>query len=89
MYFVYFSRLIQIYSISKINCTIIPREGSKIDEAGVLGICKKNLAAFKVPKKMFMTDSLPKTPTRKIQRRLVAENFLAQISTAKVPKFEA
>lgn len=55
----------------------------------MLRFCKKNLAAFKVPKKVFMTDSLPKTATGKIQRRLVAEHFLAQISTAKVPKFGA
>ncbi|XP_009596462.1 probable CoA ligase CCL9 [Nicotiana tomentosiformis] len=73
----------------EINCAVIPREGSKIDEADVAGFCKKNLAAFKVPKKVFMTDSLPKTATGKIQRRLVAEHFLAQISTAKVPKFGA
>ncbi|KAH0665751.1 hypothetical protein KY285_026957 [Solanum tuberosum] len=73
----------------EINCAVIPREGSKIDEGDVLGFCKKNLAAFKVPKRVFMTDSLPKTATGKIQRRLVAEHFLAQISTAKVPKFGA
>ncbi|XP_055826764.1 probable CoA ligase CCL9 [Solanum dulcamara] len=73
----------------EINCAVIPREGSNIDEAEVLKFCKKNLAAFKVPKKVFMTDSLPKTASGKIQRRLVAEHFLAQISTAKVPKFGA
>ncbi|KAM3382035.1 oxalate-CoA ligase [Capsicum galapagoense] len=73
----------------EINCAVIPREGSNIDEAEVLRFCKKNLAAFKVPKKVFMTDSLPKTASGKIQRRLVAEHFLAQISTAKVPKFGA
>ena len=73
----------------EINCAIIPREGSSIDEAEVLRFCKKNLAAFKVPKKVFITDSVPKTATGKIQRRIVAEHFLAQISTAKVPKFGA
>ncbi|CAK9169497.1 unnamed protein product [Ilex paraguariensis] len=73
----------------EINCAIVPREGSNIEEAEVLMLCKKNLAAFKVPKKVFITDSLPKTATGKIQRRIVAEHFLAQISTAKVPKFGA
>ncbi|KAF3432983.1 hypothetical protein FNV43_RR24085 [Rhamnella rubrinervis] len=73
----------------EINCAIIPREGSNLDEAEVLRFCKTNLAAFKVPKKVFLTDSLPKTATGKIQRRIVAEHFLAQISTAKVPKFGA
>ncbi|EEF51385.1 probable CoA ligase CCL9 [Ricinus communis] len=73
----------------EINCAIIPRDGSNIDEAEVLRYCKKNLAAFKVPKKVFITDTLPKTASGKIQRRIVAEHFLAQISTARVPKFGA
>nr|QGN03529.1 4-coumarate-CoA ligase [Olea europaea] len=73
----------------EINCAVIPREGSNINEAEVSIFCKKNLAAFKVPKRIFITNSLPKTATGKIQRRIVAEHFLAQISTAKVPKFGA
>ncbi|KAF5743532.1 AMP-dependent synthetase and ligase family protein [Tripterygium wilfordii] len=62
----------------EINCAIIPREGSNIDEAEVMRFCKKNLAAFKVPKKVFITDSLPKTASGKIQRRIVAQHFLPQ-----------
>ncbi|KAI3680334.1 hypothetical protein L2E82_50436 [Cichorium intybus] len=73
----------------EINCAVIPRDGSGLDEDEVLRFCKKNLAAFKVPKKVFITDSVPKTATGKIQRRIVAEHFLARISTAKVPKFGA
>ncbi|KAL5727516.1 oxalate--CoA ligase [Ranunculus cassubicifolius] len=70
----------------EINCAVIPRDGVKIDEADVLTYCKKNLAAFKVPKKVFITDDLPKTATGKIQRRFVAEHFLSQISAAKVSR---
>ncbi|MCL7047249.1 hypothetical protein MKW94_010196 [Papaver nudicaule] len=73
----------------EINCAIIPRDGSTIDEAEMLRFCKKNLATFKVPKKVFITDDVPKTASGKIQRRLVAEHFLSQISAAKVPKFGA
>ncbi|KMT16394.1 hypothetical protein BVRB_3g055390 [Beta vulgaris subsp. vulgaris] len=73
----------------EINCAVIPREGVEMDEEEVTKFCKKNLAAFKVPKKAFITDFLPKTASGKIQRRIVAEHFLAQISTAKVPKFGA
>ncbi|KAH6828117.1 AMP-dependent synthetase and ligase family protein [Perilla frutescens var. hirtella] len=73
----------------EINCAVIPREGSNLDEAEVSRFCKENMAAFKVPKKVFITDSVPKTATGKIQRRIVAEHFLAQISVAKVPKFGA
>ncbi|OIW06344.1 hypothetical protein TanjilG_14989 [Lupinus angustifolius] len=62
----------------EINCAIIPREGSNIDEEEVLRFSKKNLASFKVPKKVYITDSLPKTATGKILRRLVAEHYVSQ-----------
>ncbi|KAI4370069.1 hypothetical protein MLD38_018454 [Melastoma candidum] len=73
----------------EINCAIIPREGVNLTDEDVIRFCKKNLATFKVPKKVFLTDSVPKTASGKIQRRIVAEHFLAKISTAKVPKFGA
>ncbi|KAE8732310.1 Oxalate--CoA ligase [Hibiscus syriacus] len=73
----------------EINCAVIPREGVSLEEVDVTEYCKKNLASFKVPKKVFITDFLPKTATGKIQRRIVAEHFLAQVSAAKVPKFGA
>ncbi|KAF9617531.1 hypothetical protein IFM89_037343, partial [Coptis chinensis] len=69
----------------EINCAIIPREGAKIDETEVLKFCKNNLASFKVPKKVFITNNLPKTATGKIQRRIVAEHFLSQLSANNVP----
>ncbi|AES69806.1 putative oxalate--CoA ligase [Medicago truncatula] len=62
----------------EIHCAIIPREGSNIDAEEVLKYCKTNLTSFKVPKKVFITDSLPKTATGKILRRLVAEHFVSQ-----------
>ncbi|KAH0449034.1 hypothetical protein IEQ34_022834 [Dendrobium chrysotoxum] len=66
----------------EINCAITPKKGAKIDVEDVKKHCKKNLAAFKVPKRIFFTDSLPKTATGKIQRRMVAKKF---ISPAKGP----
>ncbi|WCJ36654.1 Oxalate--CoA ligase [Euphorbia peplus] len=60
----------------EINCAIIPREGSSIDAEELLRHCKQNLAPFKLPQKFFITDSLPKTASGKIQRRLVAEQLL-------------
>jgi acyl-CoA synthetase (AMP-forming)/AMP-acid ligase II len=62
----------------EINCAVIPREGSAIGEDDVVAHCRRNLASFKVPKKVFVTDDLPKTATGKIQRRVVAEHFVAQ-----------
>eukprot|EP01018_Ginkgo_biloba_P033348 Gb_20189 [translate_table: standard] len=73
----------------EINAAIVPQEGTCISEGEILKFCKRNLASFKIPKRMFITDTLPKTATGKIQRRLVAEHFIATVSAAKVPKFGA
>ncbi|KMZ67635.1 4-coumarate--CoA ligase-like 10 [Zostera marina] len=61
----------------EVNCAVIRKQGSSLDEEQVLVFCKKNLATFKVPKKVFFTVDLPKTATGKIQRRIVAEHFLS------------
>ena len=37
--------------------------------------CRAALADFKVPKHLYFVDAIPKTPTGKIQRRFVAEQF--------------
>ncbi|AQK47396.1 opaque endosperm7 [Zea mays] len=64
----------------EINCAVIPRDGSALREEEVLAHCRRNLASFKVPKKVFITDDLPKTATGKIQRRIVAQHFVQPTS---------
>lgn len=59
----------------EINCAVILREGVALGEEDVVAYCRRNLAAFKVPKKVYIADDLPKTATGKIQRRIVAQHF--------------
>ena len=44
-------------------------------EADLLAYCKERLADFKRPKQIYITDTIPRTATGKIQRRVVAEAF--------------
>jgi oxalate---CoA ligase len=37
--------------------------------------CREHLADFKVPRQVFIVESIPRTPTGKIQRRAVAESL--------------
>ncbi|WP_337866005.1 o-succinylbenzoate--CoA ligase [Ignavibacterium sp.] len=46
-----------------------------IDEEVIKSELKKNLAAFKIPKKFFFVDKLPKTSLGKIEREKVREMF--------------
>jgi acyl-CoA synthetase (AMP-forming)/AMP-acid ligase II len=73
----------------EINAAVVTKEGATVTESEIRAFCKKNLASFKIPKRVFITESIPKTATGKVQRRLVAEHFIATVSAAKVPKFGA
>jgi acyl-CoA synthetase (AMP-forming)/AMP-acid ligase II len=44
-------------------------------EAELLAYCKEQLAEFKRPKQIHITDAIPRTATGKIQRRVVAQAF--------------
>uniref|UniRef100_A0ACD5Z1W6 Uncharacterized protein n=1 Tax=Avena sativa TaxID=4498 RepID=A0ACD5Z1W6_AVESA len=59
----------------EIHCAVIPRDGVEMREEEVVAFCRRNLAAFKVPKKVYIADDLPKTATGKIQRRIVSQHF--------------
>lgn len=49
-----------------------------VAEADLLAFCKERLADFKRPKKIHITDAIPRTATGKIQRRVVAQFYNQQ-----------
>jgi acyl-CoA synthetase (AMP-forming)/AMP-acid ligase II len=44
-------------------------------EKELLAYCRERLADFKVPKRLHFVESIPRTPTGKVQRRFVAEQL--------------
>ncbi|HJV94574.1 MAG TPA: acyl--CoA ligase, partial [Albitalea sp.] len=48
---------------------------ASVSEADLLAFCKERLADFKRPKKIHITDAIPRTATGKIQRRIVAQHY--------------
>ena len=48
-----------------------------IGETELHAFCKERLAEFKRPKQIHITDTIPRTATGKIQRRVVAQAFAA------------
>lgn len=61
----------------EVNAAVVLKPGATISPEEILAFAKTRLGDFKVPKRLFITESLPKTATGKIQRRFVAEHFLA------------
>jgi len=52
-----------------------PQAGTAPTEADLIAHCRKRLADFKQPRRIAITDALPRTATGKIQRRAVAAAF--------------
>jgi long-chain acyl-CoA synthetase len=55
------------------------------DEDAVRQDCKERLAAYKVPRRVFVTDELPRSMIGKVLRRLVREQLLERIASESVP----
>ncbi len=54
-----------------ITAFVVPKPGSRVDEAALLAALKTRLGGFKVPKAVVVVESLPKTSTGKIQKNVV------------------
>jgi len=48
------------------------REGANFDEAALRSWCRDHLATYKVPREIRVMDTLPRTPTGKILRRMLS-----------------
>lgn len=62
----------------EVNAAVITKGVVTVDELTEFALEK--LAKFKVPKRLFLCDDLPRTATGKIQRRIVAKHFLDKLS---------
>ena len=59
----------------EIHAAVVPKEGKTLNEKEIQAFVAKKVAKFKVPKKIYITDEMPKTATGKIQRKNIAEKF--------------
>ncbi|KAK4965635.1 hypothetical protein LTR66_012109 [Elasticomyces elasticus] len=61
-----------------IGVAIVVKDGQKLSADDLRNWLKERVAKFKLPKKVYFTDNMPKTATGKIQRRMVAEAMSKQ-----------
>ncbi|PZQ50714.1 MAG: AMP-dependent synthetase [Rhodovulum sulfidophilum] len=52
---------------------VVLHRGASLDEAGLIAHCRQRLASYKLPRRVFFVDDLPKTSTGKILRRSLRE----------------
>jgi len=49
--------------------------GAKLTEEGIIASLKGELASFKIPKRVFLTDDLPRNTMGKVQKNLLRERY--------------
>jgi long-chain acyl-CoA synthetase len=52
---------------------VVLHRDATLDEAELLGHCRRHLAAYKIPRAVRFVDDLPKTSTGKIMRRALRD----------------
>ncbi len=58
-----------------VKAIIVLKEGETLTEEELIGWCKGKIGKFKIPKKVVFTDSIPRTPTGKILKRILREQY--------------
>jgi long-chain acyl-CoA synthetase len=53
---------------------VVPKPGRQVSEGELFALCRKQIASFKVPVSLKFVDSLPKSATGKVLKRVLREN---------------
>ena len=61
--------------IEAVVAVVVPKTGKTITEEEIIALCRRELSAFKVPKKVIIRDALPKTPTGKVLKRDMRKSY--------------
>jgi long-chain acyl-CoA synthetase len=65
-----------VYRGETVKAILVLKEGKTVSEEDILDHCRKNLAAYKVPRMIEFRQELPKTNVGKILRRVLREEAL-------------
>jgi malonyl-CoA/methylmalonyl-CoA synthetase len=57
---------------------VVPAPGATLDEAALVAALKGRIASFKVPKRVFVVDELPRNTMGKVQKNVLRERFAAR-----------
>ncbi len=58
-----------------VTAVVVPKPGVALNPEEMVAVMKKNIANFKVPKKIHVVDALPRNAMGKVQKNLLREQF--------------
>ena len=59
-----------------VTAIVVPKPGNSIDAVKLIEFCRENLAGYKIPRKIFIEDELPRNATGKILKYKLREDYL-------------
>ncbi|MGD8573302.1 MAG: long-chain fatty acid--CoA ligase, partial [Gammaproteobacteria bacterium] len=59
----------------EVVAVVAPKPGASLDHQQLENYCREHLASYKVPRKSFIRDELPKGPTGKILKRVLKDEY--------------
>ena len=61
--------------IEAVTAVVVPKTGQALTEEALIAACRDRLGAFKVPKRVILTDALPKNPSGKLLKRELRQRY--------------
>jgi fatty-acyl-CoA synthase len=58
-----------------VTAVIVPRPGQEATEKDIIEFCKKEMAGYKVPKRIIFTDALPRNPSGKLLKKVLRQMY--------------
>jgi acyl-CoA synthetase (AMP-forming)/AMP-acid ligase II len=58
-----------------VKAIIVSKQGEELTETELIEWCQGEIGRFKIPKKVVFTDAIPRTPTGKILKRVLRDQF--------------
>ena len=55
--------------IEAVTAVVVPKPGADLTETALIAHCAERLAGFKCPKRVILTEALPKNPSGKVLKR--------------------
>ena len=67
-----------------VTAVVVAKPSETVSEEDIITYCKGKIAGYKVPKKVFIVDNLPRSTTGKVLKNMLREKYSVQKTWAKV-----
>lgn len=61
--------------VEAVTAVVVPKPGHTLTEDGLIAACHERLGGFKVPKRVILTEALPKNPSGKLLKRELRQRY--------------